>query len=229
MKKVLFFLFVYSFLSAQNPELFSNSWYISKMVINGQTTTTPAMDAVLPPSSFTADGFYSIYYNYANSNITFSGTSDSFTKNSTVCSLADYLGTNYAAVQDYDMKNCNFYMNSVIGNVFNYEINSAGSTKTLIITDTTTGDKVYYNNSFLSTQDDAVKKSFSVYPNPAKEYLNIKNIDRNLAVKIYDMTGKLVYKDTSDHTTMKIDIRILQKGQYILLIGDYKPYTFIRE
>jgi hypothetical protein len=61
----------------------------------------------------------------------------------------------------------------------------------LVITDPS-GNKVYYNNSLqLSTKENEItKKAFTIYPNPVKEDLHIEN----LSLKIYDLSGKLVYE-----------------------------------
>jgi hypothetical protein len=52
MKKSLFLLLCGGFLFAQNSELFSNNWYISKIITGGQTVITPMMDIPLSQSEF---------------------------------------------------------------------------------------------------------------------------------------------------------------------------------
>lgn len=103
------------------------------MIMNGQTVTTPSMAYPISPSVFGQNisdySFGSKYFNTAGVNITFSTTASSFTKNGGACTLVDYWGVNLAAVQEYDQKNCNFYVGSFLpagnvpnGTVFNYEI-----------------------------------------------------------------------------------------------------------
>lgn len=221
-------------LSAQSPELFSNNWYISKMVIGGQTTTSPPMQVVIGTSAFTgsgtAYGFQSRYYNSAGSTITFSSTSDSFTRQGGGCTLATYNGTNAAAAQAYDQKNCDFYFNSGTGAVFNYQILTSGTLKTLIITRPSTGDQIYYNNSgFLGTQENILKKPFSIYPNPVKDELNLEGIPKGSLVNIYDLSGRNVMEVYSEGTRLKIDVSHLSKGIYMIHSENIPAQKFIKE
>jgi len=234
MKKTLLFLtFLSNLISAQNADLFSNNWYISQMVINNQTTVSPTMQVPTGTSLFSNNGgtynFNSSYYNTAGSTITFNTVTDSFTRQGGGCTLLVYNGTNASAAQAYDQKNCDFYINTTSGSIFNYQIINNGSSKTLIITNASTGNKIYYNNSFLGTKDNAVKKSFKIYPNPAKDFLTIENIERNLNLKIYEMSGKLVYETVTSDKSVKVDIRHFQKGQYILMIENFKTELFIKD
>lgn len=235
MKKALFLLLTSGLLAAQSSDLLSTNWYISSIIVNGQSVTTPTMDNSLQPSYFMpASGngytFASKYFNTAGTQITFIPNSDSFTKSSGGCTLADYWGGNMAAVQEYDQKNCDFFTNPNAGNIYNYLITSNGIGKTLMITDSSNGNKVYYNSFYLNTKENnIIKKSFSAYPNPAKESLTIENIDKNLSIKVYDLSGKLVLETKSNDQKVKIETSSLQKGQYIVAIENYAPYKFTKE
>lgn len=233
MKKNLFFLTLLSnLIFGQNADLFNNNWYISQMVINNQTTTSPIMQNSIGASMFTNSGssysFNSSYYNSAGSTITFNTVTDSFTRQGGGCTLLVYNGTNAAAAQAYDQKNCDFYFNTAPGSIFNYQIVNSGSSKTLIITNPT-GDKIYYNNLFLGTKNTALKKSFKTYPNPVKDFLTVENIEKNLNLKIYEMSGKLVYETLTNDKILRIDVSHFQKGQYILMIENFKPEFFIKD
>lgn len=230
MKKTLLFLtFLSNFIFAQNPDLFNNNWYISQMVINNQTTISPIMQVSIGTSLFSSNvSFNSSYYNSASSNITFSTLTDSFIRSGGGCTLAQYNGTNAAAAQAFDQKNCDFFFNTSPGTVYNYQIINNGSSKTLIITNPATGNQIFYNNSFLSIKENSAKKSLKIFPNPVNDFLNVENIERNLEVKIYEMTGKLLYKTYTNDKKLKIDVNSFQKGQYILIIENYKPEIFIK-
>lgn len=233
MRKTLFLLLTSGLLAAQNPELFNNNWYISQIVIGSQTFTSPMMQVPIGQSTFTNIGspsFNSAYYNTATSSIIYSTLTDSFIRNGGGCTLAIYNGTNASAAQAFDQQNCDFFFNNASGVAFNYQIINNGSSKTLIITNNNTGNKVYYNNFFLNTKEsDSVKKLVSVYPNPVKELLTIENIEKNLAVKIYDLSGKLILEKKSDNKKIMLETGILQKGQYILVVEKHQPYIFIKE
>lgn len=233
MKKKLFFLTLLSnLIFGQNADLFNNNWYISQIVINNQSTTSPIMQNSIGSSMFTNNGsnysFNSSYYNSAGSTITFNTVTDSFTRQGGGCTLLVYNGTNAVAAQAYDQKNCDFYFNTPLGSIFNYQIINSGNSKTLIIT-SPTGDKIYYNNSFLGTKDTIIKKSFKIYPNPVKDFLTVENINRNLNLKIYEMSGKLVYETLTNDKIFRIDVSHFQKGQYILMIENFKPELFIKD
>ena len=93
------------------------------------------------------------------------------------------------------------------------------------------GNKIYYNNTAqLSTKEtEAVKKTLKTYPNPVKEVLNIENIEKNLSLQIFDLSGKLVLETKTNDSKISIDTKSLQKGQYIVSVENYKPYPFIKE
>ena len=76
---------------------------------------------------------------------------------------------------------------------------------------------------------------FSIYPNPAKNIVNIQ-LQNNLNVTltsalIYDLTGKVVL--TTDNVTQPIDVEKLATGTYIMSISDTTgksyPQKFIKE
>lgn len=57
----------------------------------------------------------------------------------------------------------------------------------------------------------------SVYPNPARSFLNIEN-DFN-GLYIFDMAGKLLYR-SNDNSIKSVDVSNLSKGLYIIAITD---------
>ncbi|AZA59973.1 T9SS type A sorting domain-containing protein [Chryseobacterium indoltheticum] len=245
MKKILLFTLFSCFAFAQNPELFSNNWYISQIVMNGQTTTTPTIANSVGSSKFTQSTpspqniydytFISYYYNTAGNNISFSPTQNRFIKNSSACTLGQYVGINQAAVQDFDQKHCDFFVGILppgdvpIGTIFNYEILNSGNLKTLIITNSTTGNKVFYNNTFLGTKENVIKKTFKLYPNPSTDFVIIENVEKNLKLKINDLSGKILFETLTSDKTLKIDVSSFATGQYILSIENFKPEIFIKK
>ncbi|WP_081413941.1 T9SS type A sorting domain-containing protein [Chryseobacterium daeguense] len=235
MRKALLFVFLSSCMWAQNTsELFNTSWYISKMTINGQTITTPAMDITVQPSTFALVSnnyvFNSKYFNIAGIPITFSTVSDAFMKSSSGgCTIADYFGSNMTAVQGYDQKNCDFYVNPSVGNAFSYEIVANGTGKTLIITNIANGNKVYYNSFILETKENQNKKSPVFFPNPAKDTFTVENIENDLSVKVFDMSGSLVYEGKSSDKKVKINTKNFLPGQYILILKGHNSYKFIKK
>ncbi len=63
----------------------------------------------------------------------------------------------------------------------------------------------------------------SIYPNPAKDFvqINIEDaITNELSLQVYDMLGKLIESQTITEQTTQLNIKNLEKGVYILKIGN---------
>jgi len=79
---------------------------------------------------------------------------------------------------------------------------------------TITGDS--YNPSCgLATNELDIKKT-QVYPNPAKDFISIKNLKSDVDLEIYDMQGKLVKREK--YKNSQFSIKNLSKGIYILKV-----------
>lgn len=88
-------------------------------------------------------------------------------------------------------------------------------------------EPITLDKNTLST--DEILKGLAIYPNPAKDFLNIKSENYKINKSyIYDMSGKLIMESSSQ----KIDIRILPSGGYILLINTdngLKTFKWIKQ
>ena len=236
MKKLLFLLASSLLTAQQTSELLANNWYISKMVTSGgQTTNTPLIDNGVPATTFNSAGgtSYVINSKYYNSSMMSFGImpgTNNLIKTASSCTLLYYNGGNAGPVRAYDQKNCDIYGLAAYASIYSYQITTNGNLKTLAITDPS-GNKIYYNNSAqLSTKEsEVVKKTFKAYPNPVKEVLHIENIERRLPLKVYDLSGKLVFETMTNDVTISIDTSRFQKGQYILVLENYKSYPFTKE
>lgn len=57
---------------------------------------------------------------------------------------------------------------------------------------------------------------FMLYPNPAKNSINITSNGANIAfVKIYDLTGKTIYSSNANAERLTIDTSVFAKGTYL--------------
>ena len=76
----------------------------------------------------------------------------------------------------------------------------------------------------LSTNEISENK-FSIYPNPASNHINLKNIDNisNYTVSIFDLFGKKIIYNLINPEY--INISNLPKGQYLLRIKSEKGIT----
>jgi hypothetical protein len=89
--------------------------------------------------------------------------------------------------------------------------------------------RVYSMGSNLDVLENSVGNTLEIYPNPAKNVINVKTADTKLlgmAYSIYDNTGKVVLsgKITSENTS--IELGNLAAGIYVLSIAENMKQTF---
>jgi CotH kinase protein/Secretion system C-terminal sorting domain len=87
------------------------------------------------------------------------------------------------------------------------------------------------NNCSLSiVENDKPSNNITLYPNPTKDYLNIKNEgNQNInSIEILDFTGKSVKKITGSFTeNISIDVQEIENGIYFCkIVGDNNSKTF---
>jgi hypothetical protein len=60
-----------------------------------------------------------------------------------------------------------------------------------------------------------------MYPNPAKDYviIDLSDLTANATVFIYDYLGRLVKKELSNTTSLRIETSNLQKGTYVVKVA----------
>lgn len=85
-----------------------------------------------------------------------------------------------------------------------------------------------YNGGTVGLNDLHQPVSFSVYPNPAQNIINIKvnPEDLGLPIKLFDIYGKLALSKTIDQTDFNLDLTNLAKGIYLLRFEDNKGSNF---
>jgi len=66
--------------------------------------------------------------------------------------------------------------------------------------------------------NDISDEAITIFPNPVKDKLIIKGLNYNSTISIYDINGKLVYKNKA--ITNEVDIRNLKNGLYTIKIED---------
>lgn len=74
--------------------------------------------------------------------------------------------------------------------------------------------------SQLSAIETSATKNVILYPNPAKDFVNLDNLSKNATVKITDATGKLIYTSVSKDTSLKISTSDLASGIYFLEVNN---------
>ncbi|AZA95695.1 S8 family serine peptidase [Chryseobacterium shandongense] len=75
------------------------------------------------------------------------------------------------------------------------------------------------------------KEVTEFYPNPARDYIFINEIESNLTVKVYDVSGKMVLNELTVNN--RLDVSSLTKGNYVATYvtkkGIKKNFKFIKE
>jgi len=89
----------------------------------------------------------------------------------------------------------------------------------------------FWGSGTLSINDEAFSSTISVYPNPVKDILNIKSLERveleNIA--IFDTTGRMVRLYNNDLITNTVDLKSVQSGLYTLRLTDSEGRTTVRK
>lgn len=86
-----------------------------------------------------------------------------------------------------------------------------------------------YFSTITGIAESELNKDIKIFPNPAKDYINIKTeLTEEFAIQIYDLQGRLMKTENEN----KINVSELQPGLYLLrFISDLKTYTqtFVKE
>ncbi len=72
-------------------------------------------------------------------------------------------------------------------------------------------------NTITSVSENMSSTSISIFPNPAKELLNVINLEEDAVLKIFSMQGTLVFQETIN-TNSQVNIKSLAKGIYVSTI-----------
>ena len=116
-----------------------------------------------------------------------------------------------------DITNKTFSETLTKAKIYNYDVvatynNWKSSAKESVTVDLTT----------LATAESQMDKDLTVYPNPSTGLFTIKAASqvKTLDAQVYDMSGKLVVKKSSNANELDLDLTSNGKGVYILVIVD---------
>ena len=107
----------------------------------------------------------------------------------------------------------------------------------------TGGYTIYFNNGSAPTCSSQAAKTLSIdnqtanlavrlYPNPARNVVNLSGLTAQVNVAIIDMQGRIVTRETADRQKTQIEVSELSEGVYFLKIkgeGIDKTITFIKK
>lgn len=94
---------------------------------------------------------------------------------------------------------------------------------------TNTGYTLPAYNCILATGETVKVSDYSIYPNPASDYLIVNAKSHSADAAIYNAEGRLVQKLKLHKGENKIDLNQLVKGNYVLSIGSDVSHKFIKK
>ncbi|WP_339699633.1 T9SS type A sorting domain-containing protein [uncultured Marixanthomonas sp.] len=214
-----------SMLYAQDPDLFEHTWYLEKVNVGGEeylladyyTAETPITEFNNQnPSMHSSLCEFMCFW-----------ATCSFDTEENIMNLSEYetcVLTGECTAESpelYTYRDLYFSIfytpqTSVINNPFTYTIEPIDNYQQLTITNGE-GDWAVYNSVFLSTTD-FNDTSFSIYPNPTKENLNINNpLNQTATVTIYDVSGKKLQSHILKNSLSTINTKALRAGLYFVI------------
>lgn len=110
------------------------------------------------------------------------------------------------------------YMSAVVF-FFDFETNKpadTGADASLDVFDV--DDFVFGEFASLSTKNISLS-DFTVYPNPATDFVNINSADTIDSYRIYDLTGRVVKRSSPYSNNFRIDVTSLNKGVYLVKLN----------
>lgn len=90
----------------------------------------------------------------------------------------------------------------------------------------TFSDTIYIHFDICSNIEDFASGIIRIYPNPANEQITISSDEAIGEIKIYDITGKVVYQTYTNNNKIKLDIDNWAKTTYFLQIINKKGESF---
>lgn len=221
---------------AQHEELFDRTWYLDKLVMDGDTIYNPTR------GDLEYDLASTIYFNSENEgDIDFGGCpgeyhfidmefdkTDNFFATSGIggfpfqfCSDFEHLFEGLRAFTDlyfYDF----FYGYGIDGEISIYYtiFNENNSIQILVLTNPDDFE-AHYSSAHLSTSD-FNELIFTIYPNPAQDwlYIHLEELSNNTYLEVYDIHGKLLENFMLSKLETQLDVSEYVSGLYFIKMTD---------
>ena len=216
---ILVLILISHLAKAQDIALFENTWYLSNLIIDGKNNFPPINDEVSNVKLEFNQQQKTLNTNVCNEcwggNVNFSTDKNNFTVNNFSVTL---IICNNETNGNFEQLYFPFFTKNTDPDIFSYTISEVDDLKTLTIT--SENEQAIYTNQNLKNQ--SFKNSFfSIYPNPAKDFINIILKDKNAIstkVNLYDSLGKLCLSQFFDAENTAINIQNFKKGFYFIKI-----------
>jgi hypothetical protein len=199
---------------AQDPQIFDNTWYLEKLVIDS--------DEIFPPSNFEA--IFEIDLNFINishpSCEDFLNGSVLSIDNATFSLNDDLINLIGSCTDQIIFHHYSIYggIDSPPKNPFNYDITTENDISSLVITNVD-GYQAFYNNTPPLSINENDNITISLYPNPVKDQLFFKTSISLETATVYRLNGKLVSKYNISNLNT-IDTANLTHGLYFVIVED---------
>jgi len=230
--KTILYIFLFNLCAvcfAQDPQLFENTWYLQRIIIDGQDHLPPVNSEVDHVTLNIGTDFIVTIVCESISGPILVIENDFFEVEEFI-----FLPDNCFLPETIAFENIYFndFFNFDIQNyTFNYIIET-GSNDTKVLTLTNNiGNQAIYNNQLLSNED-FHKGQFIIHPNPIKNelFISSNNINGALTLKIFNIEGKLLSTQSLEiENQTSIDVSQLVSGIYFLNIEDESGNTTIKK
>ena len=202
--------------SAQDPQLFENTWYLEKLVIDGDDVFHPINSEIqfvsLIVSASVLDtevcnGYGGGVLDVDNDTITV----DVLFQLPQNCFLPE---TNQFETIYLD----DFWIWSQQGNIFDYQIQmGANDTRVLILTNEI-NNLAIYNNQLLSLNDN-LSNHIVIYPNPSEDEIFITGLNEPIGYSLFNIHG-VKFREGIINGDEPILVSNFQSGLYLLKLND---------
>ena len=173
---IIFSLIIYSFQSqAQTQELLNNTWYLEKLVIEGEEFFVPD-DLVIEYAEF-YDNFFETQSscNFLDGEISFNDENSNFAILNFSLTLENCFDDGVGEFESYYLLDFFNYPDLDFNNPFNYSTEEISqSVLKLIVTNKNDDQAIYYSET-LSIQDVDGFGTVKLYPNPAQNEFSIES------------------------------------------------------
>ena len=209
---------------SQDPQLFENTWYLQKIVLEDGTEHIPVPNEDVP---FIAITFYeeneefpyhfeTSVCNYFVGEVIYQPVNIFLITHSGM----SLIGCDPVEHYMFEGIQFGFFMdsnNNHLEDPFLYEIITTGDEKTLIITNVR-GDIAYYGDTYLSITNFETHK-VALYPNPVSDKLFIESQESINQITVYNIQGKQLRNSYFNNgKRVELDVSILQNGVYFIEI-----------
>lgn len=82
--------------------------------------------------------------------------------------------------------------------------------------------RIYYSDAQSPTSDEIIdnENGVALYPNPARNFINITGIEEGETIKILDITGQALITTKAESDNVEMNVSKLSRGIYFVVAGE---------